>query len=237
MQLMNRNITITENIESIRERISKTATVAGRKAEEIKLVAVTKNVGVSAIKEALRCGVSILGENRVQEAREKIEQIQGDVEWHMIGHLQRNKVKYAISQFELIHSLDSSSLAKEINRQAQKINKRVKVLIQVNISQENSKFGSSLENLVSLVKEISFYGFLELKGLMTIPPWDPEKERSRPYFSRLRKAFEAIQSTFRFPSFTELSMGMTHDFEIAIEEGATLIRLGTAIFGPRPLKE
>lgn len=227
------NNNIAENIKHIKERIFQAASRVGRKEDEIRLVAVTKNIGPAAIIEAIRAGVNILGENRVQEARTKMEQLQGNIDWHMIGHLQRNKAKNVVPHFALIHSLDSAALAAEINRQAAKINKKIKVLIQVNLSQENSKSGSSLENLFPLVEEASSYRFLELKGLMTIPPWDPEKENSRPYFSHLRKVLKEIESTYGLDSFTELSMGMSHDFEIAIEEGATFVRLGTAIFGPR----
>lgn len=227
---------IAENITLIKEKISTVALKAGRKVDEIKLVAVTKKVGHIAINEAIDAGIGIIGENRVQEALSKINLVKPGVEWHMIGHLQRNKAKSVITSFQAIHSLDSLDLAKEMNRLAKQSGRKFRALIQVNIVREETKTGVQVEDLFSLLEEIIPYEHLSLEGLMTIPPFSPEPEQSRPAFSQLRKLLGEIQHSFNLPSFKELSMGMSQDFEIAIEEGATFIRLGTAIFGPRPME-
>ena len=224
---------IRENFLQVMERIEKAAQRAGRDPKEVKLVAVSKTVEVERIREAIDAGVSILGENYVQEARKKIEEIGRQVEWHFIGHLQTNKAKYAVRLFDLIHSVDSLSLAEELNRRAQKENQIIKVMIEVNLSGEASKFGTEEEKAFELAKEICRLKNLSLVGLMTMPPYFDSPELSRPYFIQLRQLKERLEKE-GIP-LKELSMGMSNDFEIAIEEGATYVRVGTAIFGPRKI--
>jgi len=225
--------TIRENYLNVMQRIEKAAQKAGRDPKEVKLVAVSKTVEVERIREAIDAGVSILGENYVQEARKKIEEIGRQVEWHFIGHLQTNKAKYAVRLFDLIHSVDSLSLAEELNRRAQKENQIIKVMIEVNLSGEASKFGTEEEKAFELAKEIYRLKNLSLVGLMTMPPYFDSPELSRPYFIQLRQLKEGLEKE-GIP-LKELSMGMSNDFEIAIEEGATYVRVGTAIFGPRKI--
>ncbi len=226
--------TITERLIVISARIKKAALRAGRNPEEIKLIAVTKTVGLEKIAEAVRAGVVILGENRVQEAQKKIQdagyKIQDtEIQWHLIGPLQSNKAKNAVQLFDLIHSIDSAGLAEEANRQAEKINKVQRVLVEVKLSEEETKHGVSENNLRPLLEKINSLRNLKLEGLMTMPPFFDDPERARPYFNRSRKLRdEAVKSGFSLP---ELSMGMSNDFEAAIEEGATMVRIGTAIFG------
>ncbi len=223
--------TIRENYLNVMERIEKAAQRAGRDPKEVKLVAVSKTVEVERIREAIDAGVSILGENYVQEARKKIEEIGRQVEWHFIGHLQTNKAKYAVRLFDMIHSVDSLPLAEELNRRAQKENQIIKVMIEVNLSGEASKFGTEEEKAFELAKEICRLKNLSLVGLMTMPPYFDSPELSRPYFIKLRQLKERLEKEGIL--LEELSMGMSNDFEIAIEEGATYVRVGTAIFGPR----
>ena len=222
---------IKENYLQVMERIEKAARRVGRNPEEIKLVAVSKTVAPSRIKEAIEAGASILGENYVQEAQRKIEEIGRSVAWHFIGHLQSNKAKYAVRLFDMIHSLDSIPLAEELNRKAEQADRIIKVLIEVNISGEATKFGTEEEKVFSLVRRICGLDHLSLGGLMTMPPYFDSSEMSRPYFIRLRTLKEKMEKE-GIPM-SELSMGMSNDFEIAIEEGATYVRVGTAIFGPR----
>ena len=226
---------IKTNIEHVREEIRQIAVACGRKPEYIRLIAVSKTVSTKHIKEALQWGVMDLGENYVQEAREKIETLGKDAcTWHFIGHLQTNKAKYVVKLFDLIHSLDSLKLAKEINKRARAIDKVQQVLVQVNISGEKTKSGIAMEEAIDLVRQISRCNNLAVKGLMTMPPFFNEPEKVRPFFRRLRILKERIEQE-RLPGvvMNELSMGMTGDFKAAIEEGATMVRIGTAIFGPR----
>jgi pyridoxal phosphate enzyme (YggS family) len=195
------------------------------------LVAVSKTVEPARIKEAIEAGVPILGENYVQEARKKIEEIGRGVAWHFIGHLQSNKAKSAIHLFDMIHSVDNLSLAKELNRRAEEDNRTVKALIEVNLSQEATKFGTDEEKLFELAQAMLQLNHLSLEGLMTMPPYFDDSERGRPYYVKLRELREKMVRE-GIPV-KELSMGMSNDFEIAIEEGATYVRIGTAIFGPR----
>jgi pyridoxal phosphate enzyme (YggS family) len=183
------------------------------------------------IKEAIEAGVPILGENYVQEARKKIEEIGRGVAWHFIGHLQSNKSKSAIHLFDMIHSVDNLSLAKELNRRAEEDNRKVRALIEVNLSQEATKFGTDEEKLFELAQAMLQLNHLSLEGLMTMPPYFDDPERGRPYYVKLRELREKMVRE-GIP-IKELSMGMSNDFEIAIEEGATYVRIGTAIFGPR----
>ena len=233
---------IRENFERVMERIEQAAQRAGRDPGEIKLVAVSKTVDTGRIKEAIEAGVSILGENYVQEAQHKIEEIgrpactgrfgEGrPVAWHFIGHLQSNKAKYAIRLFDRIHSVDSIPLAEELNRRAESAGRVIKVLIEVKLSEEATKFGTEEEEVFGLARRIKDLSHLCLDGLMTMPPYFDSPELSRPYFIRLRSLKERMvrEST----PMTELSMGMSSDFEVAVEEGATYVRVGTAIFGPR----
>jgi hypothetical protein len=223
--------TIKENLLGVTERIEKAARRVGRDPKEVNLVAVSKTVESARIKEAIEAGVSIMGENYVQEAQKKIEEIGRPVAWHFIGHLQTNKAKYAIRLFEMIHSLDSLPLAEELNRRAEQGGQVAKVMIEVNISGEATKFGTDEEKVFSIARGIVNLNHLSLEGLMTMPPYFDSPEMSRPYYIRLRELKEKMVRE-GIP-LRELSMGMSNDFEIAIEEGATYVRVGTAIFGER----
>jgi pyridoxal phosphate enzyme (YggS family) len=233
---------IRENLLRVMERIEKAAQRIGRDPKEIKLVTVSKTVDAARIKEAIEAGASILGENYVQEAQKKIEEIgrpacterfgEGrSVAWHFIGHLQSNKAKYAVRLFDMIHSIDSLTLAEELNRRAEQVGQVAKVMIEVNISGEATKFGTDEEKVLSTVRGILNLGHLSLEGLMTMPPYFDLPEMSRPYYTKLRELREGMVRE-GIP-LKELSMGMSNDFEIAIEEGATYVRVGTAIFGER----
>ncbi len=213
------------------EKIDKAARKAGRDPNKIKLVAVSKTVEAARIKEAIEAGVSILGENYVQEAQKKIEEIDRPVSWHFIGHLQSNKAKYAIRLFDMIHSIDSLPLAEELNRRAEQVDRLTKVMIEVNLSKEATKFGTDEEMVLNLAKGIQNLKHLSLEGLMTMPPYFDSPEMSRPYYSALRELMEKMVK--EGVPMQELSMGMSNDFEIAVEEGATYVRVGTAIFGAR----
>ncbi len=222
-------------LESVKNRIRKLAIDCQRDPQSIRLVAVSKTMSTKRVKEAIDAGVEILGENYIQEAREKIDSLSSyPVSWHFIGHLQTNKAKYAVRLFDLIHSVDSLKLAVELNKQAKKIDKVQDILIQINVGQEVSKSGASPKEAFDLVKNIGRLENLCLRGLMTMPPFFNAPQKVRPYFSSLcdlRDRIKAVMPT-SVPA-NELSMGMTNDFEVAIEEGATLLRIGTAIFGER----
>src|SRR4030043_490893 len=222
---------IKENFLRVLERIERAAQGVGRNPEEINLVAVSKTVEGAKIKEAIESGVSILGENYVQEAQKKIEEIGRIVSWHFIGHLQSNKAKYAVSLFDMIHSLDSISLAEELNRRAEKEGRTMNAMIEVNLSGETTKFGTEEEKAFDIARRVLNLSHLSLVGLMTMPPYFDDPELSRPYYIRLRELKEKMIKE-GIP-LRELSMGMSNDFEIAIEEGATFVRVGTAIFGER----
>ncbi len=233
---------IKENLLRVKERIEKAARKAGRDPNTIKLVAVSKTVEVARIKEAIEAGASILGENYVQEAQKKIEEIgrpacterfgEGrPVSWHFIGHLQSNKAKYAIRLFDMIHCLDSVPLAEELNRRAEQADQVIRVMIEVNLSKEATKFGTDEQRVLNLGRRIRGLKHLSLEGLMTMPPYFDSPEMGRPYYIALRELKERMAK--EGISMKELSMGMSNDFEIAIEEGATYVRVGTAIFGPR----
>jgi pyridoxal phosphate enzyme (YggS family) len=222
---------VRENLLRVMERIEKAALRVGRDSKEIKLVAVSKTVEAARIKEAIEAGVSILGENYVQEAQKKIEEIGRPVSWHFIGHLQTNKAKYAARLFDMIHSIDSLPLAEELNRRAEQIGQVAKVMIEVNISREATKFGTGEEKVFGIARGILNLNHLSLEGLMTMPPYFDSPEMSRPYYIKLRELKEKMIREGILMK--ELSMGMSNDFEIAIEEGATYVRVGTAIFGPR----
>mgnify|MGYP005840178677 FL=1 len=234
-------MSLIENISNIFKRISHAAMRSGRNPEEVKLIAVTKTVDIDTIKDAIDAGLRIFGENRVQEASKKISNLKSlfsdlpsQIEWHLIGHLQRNKARYAVQLFDLIHSIDSISLAEELDKQAKRMNKIQKILMQVKLSEEETKQGILEEELFPLILRVKDLGNLRLEGLMTMPPYLDDPQMIRPYFTRLREIRDRINSLgiLSYP-LQELSMGMSHDFEVAIEEGATMVRIGTAIFGTR----
>ncbi len=226
---------IQDNLTQIQERIRSAAIRCHRDPATVKLVAVSKTVSASGVREAIDAGVTLFGENYIQEALEKTATLASyPVSWHYIGHLQSNKAKYAVRLFDLIHSVDSFKLARELDKQARKHNKVQPVLIQVNVAQEASKSGTSAEEAPELVRKISQFSNLSIRGLMTMPPFFNAPDKVRPYFRslhQLRDRIDAMQ--LANVSMSELSMGMTGDFEAAIEEGATLVRIGTAIFGER----
>ena len=227
---------IEENLRTVLRSIEESR--AKRKIadpkEPVRLVAVTKNHGVDEMREALDGGVTDIGENRIQEAREKFETLERDATWHLIGHLQKNKAKYAVKLFDLIHSVDTLELACALDKEAQKIDKVQKILVQVNLAKEASKSGVYEEDLQPLLEAVDELSHLQLAGLMCIAPNYEDVEEVRPLFRRM---YEIFQRTKEFPWKTAniiyLSMGMTHDYRIAVEEGANIVRVGTAIFGPR----
>ena len=227
---------LLERIKDVYRRISSAVIRSGRNPFDVKLIAVTKTVPIEGIKAAADLGLRVFGENRVQEAQEKIAACRSQcpdcaIEWHMIGHLQKNKAKTAVRLFELIHSLDSPDLAGSLNKHAEEAGKLQRVLIEVKLSPEDSKHGVAREDLMSLLESVSAMKNLKLEGLMTVPPFSDNPEAARPYFRNLRYLRdEAEKKGFRLP---ELSMGMTNDYEVAILEGATMVRIGTGIFGER----
>ena len=224
--------TIKNNLEIIREKIKKAAFKANRKPEEIKLVAVTKTATIEQVKEAISAGVKIIGENKVQEAKEKYQILSADIEWHLVGHLQTNKVKYAIEIFDCIHSVDSIKLAKEIDKRSLQFGMITNVLVEVNVSGEETKYGIKPEEVEPFLKEISEFSRIRVRGLMTIAPITEDKEEVRPYFRKLRELSEEIKNkNIKNVKMDYLSMGMTEDFEVAIEEGANMVRIGRGIFG------
>lgn len=225
---------IEANIENIRQRIAAAAARANRDPSGIWLMAVSKTVEPQRIRRALDAGISLLGENYVQEAREKIPTVGRSAEWHMIGHLQTNKAKYVVHLFDWIHSVDRLDLARELDKRAGQHNRLLNVLVEVNVSGEASKNGAPPSGVLELVRQISTLPNLTVRGLMTMPPYSDNPENSRPYFQALRRLRDEINAA-AVPNvrMDELSMGMTDDFEVAIEEGATIIRVGRAIFGER----
>ena len=228
---------IADNLTIIEERIADAASKAGRNTQDIKLIAVSKTVDAERIKQAIEAGATILGENYIQEARNKIKEIGQGARWDFIGHLQSNKAKYAVDLFEMIHSVDRLSLAQEINRVAEKKGKKVRILVQVNISGEETKSGINPQKVRTLIGEIASMSNLSLEGLMTMPPYFDDPEKARLYFTALRELrYTLLQESIGGVNLQELSMGMSGDFEVAIEEGATMVRIGTAIFGERPPK-
>jgi len=223
---------IQDRLLRVQKRIRVVAERTGRDATSVTLVAVSKMISVEVIRQALTAGVTILGENRVQEARDKIVALPGQATWHLVGHLQTNKAKIAVQLFEMIHSLDSLKLAEALDRSGEQAGRTVRCLMEVNLGGEESKGGTTEEGVRPLLEAAQRLTHLRVDGLMTIPPFLPDPEQVRPFFRRLRNLREKLAGEgFRL---AELSMGMTHDFEVAIEEGATMVRIGTAIFGPRP---
>ena len=224
-----------QQLEQIRLRIRQAAESCNRDADSVRLVAVSKTIAADIVKDAIEAGVTILGENYVQEARDKFKALaQYPVSWHFIGHLQSNKAKYAVRLFDLIHSVDSLKLAHELDKQAGKLEKIQQILVQVNISAEDTKSGISTDEAPRLIAEISRLKNLAVKGLMTMPPYFYQPQKVQPFFAALRELRDQIsEQSLPNVSLDELSMGMTGDFEVAIKEGATLVRIGTAIFGER----
>jgi pyridoxal phosphate enzyme (YggS family) len=222
-------------LTAVRRRIAEAARRAGRHADAVRLVAVSKTVGVEDIRAAIAAGVDALGENRVQEARRKIAAIgrPPGVTWHLIGHLQTNKVRDAVECFDLIHSVDRLPLAEALSARALRAGRRLDVLVQVNVAEEPQKGGLRPAALRAALEAMARLPGLRLRGLMTIPPLPRDPEDSRPHYRELRKLLEAAQGWGVGAELTELSMGMSGDFEVGIEEGATIVRVGTAIFGPR----
>jgi pyridoxal phosphate enzyme (YggS family) len=220
---------IGENLRSVEDRIDKAAIKSGRRRSDITLVTVTKTRSVDEIREAVACGATDIGENYVQEAEDKFAQVGNAARWHMIGHLQRNKARHAVEFFSLIQSVDSVELAREIGRRAEAIGKTIDVLVEVGISGEATKFGVDPDATLSLVDNIVQVSGIRLCGLMGMAPFLENPEDTRPCFADLRQLWERLPDEQRL----YLSMGMTSDFEVAIEEGSNMVRIGTAIFGPR----
>jgi pyridoxal phosphate enzyme (YggS family) len=228
---------IAANLERVREQIANACAKSGRGVDEVELVAVTKTHPAEKIREAIDAAQTLFGENKVQEARGKIPELPSTVRWHFIGHLQKNKIRHALPLFEMIHGVDSLELATAINRIADEDGHRPRVLLEVNVAGEGSKFGFKPETLREDFEQLLALDRLTIEGLMTIPPPAPEAEASRKFFVQLRELRDHLQQSAAV-QLPHLSMGMTDDFQIAIEEGATLVRVGTAIFGKRtPLRE
>lgn len=226
---------IAENLAAVKQRMAKAARAAGRNPEDVRLVAVTKTIAVEKIVEAGEADGCVFGENKVQDALKKIEQLGTDrYDWHFIGYLQRNKVKYIPGRFALIHSVGYAELAEEIHGYSLKHGVVTPILIQVNVSGEASKSGVAPDGLEELLEWVAPLNGISVRGLMTIPPFDPDPEQSRKHFAALRKLRDRmLKLNIANIALEELSMGMSNDFEVAIEEGATWVRVGTAIFGPR----
>jgi PLP dependent protein len=229
------SIDVQTNLRMVLESIERAAQKAGRSGDSVKLVAVSKTVGVESIRQAVAAGATALGENKVQEASSKRPLLKElPAEWHLIGALQKNKANRAAEIFDWIESLDDFELASRLDRACGRLNKRMPVLIQVNVGREASKSGIAEEEVAEFAGRVSVFSCLEVRGLMAIPPYTEDPEESRPYFIRLRELAQRIESKkLTGVSMKELSMGMSHDYPVAIEEGATLVRVGTAIFGPR----
>lgn len=227
-------MSIPANLAMIRARISAAAEKAGRDPASVRLVAVSKTRPATDIIAAFEAGQAVFGENYIQELVPKLAEVHEAVEWHVIGHLQSNKVKYIAGQVSMIHSVDRISLAQEIDRQWGKLGKTCDVLIQVNISGEATKSGTTEEGAIQLVRECAQLSNIRVKGLMTMPPFFDDPDAARPYFAELRRLSEIVATQqIAGVDMVELSMGMSGDFEAAVEEGATLVRVGTAIFGDR----
>lgn len=225
---------VAENYREVEKRVQEACLRSRRKREEVTLIAVSKTKPVSMIREAMAAGADVFGENKVQELCEKYEELPENLHWHMIGHLQRNKVKYVVDKAELIHSVDSLRLAEEISREAVKKQVEADILIEVNVAGEESKFGAAPQDVEELVRKAAILPNLHIRGLMTIAPFVKDAEENRPVFQELRKlAVDIKLKNIDNVDMSVLSMGMTGDYEVAIEEGATMVRVGTGIFGER----
>ena len=223
---------VREKLERVRSQIIDAAKKSGRSPEDVDLIAISKTHDAERVRQAIEAGQQLFGESRVQEARIKIPLLPSSLRWHFVGHLQKNKIRHALPLFELFHSVDSSALAQEMNRFADEDGAHPRVLLEVNVSGEGSKFGFKPETLRAEMEALLALPRLSIEGLMTIPPFAEEAEASRTFFVQLRELRDAIEKEFDM-KLPQLSMGMTNDFPIAVEEGATLVRVGTAIFGER----
>lgn len=225
---------ITENLEQVRKNIDEACRMAGRDPKEVTLIAVSKTKPVSMLKEAYDAGARCFGENKVQEIMDKHPQLPEDIQWHMIGHLQRNKVKYIVDKVSMIHSVDSLRLAQTIEQEAAKHNVCVPVLLEVNVAQEESKFGLKMDEVLPLIETIADFPHIKVQGLMTIAPYVENAEDNRDFFLQLKKLSVDIEAkNINNVSMSVLSMGMTGDYQVAVQEGATMVRVGTGIFGER----
>jgi pyridoxal phosphate enzyme (YggS family) len=229
-------VSLNENLNSIQQRIRAACERAGRSPDSVMLLAVTKGQPPEVVSEAARLGLTFFGENKVQEAKAKIPLCSGKLRWHFIGHLQTNKCRDAVELFEMIQSLDSLHLAQEISKRADQAGKTMPILLEVNLAGEASKFGYRPEQLEKELNQINALPRLEIHGLMTVPPWTSNAENVRPVFQQLRQLKKRCEQILGAP-LPHLSMGMTGDFEVAIDEGATIVRIGTALFGPRPKRQ
>jgi len=227
---------IAENLERVRKQIVAASKKSGRNVDDLELIAISKTHDAVKVREAIEAGQTLFGESRVQEARVKIPELPSNLRWHFVGHLQKNKIRHALPLFELIHSVDSLALAQDINRIAEEDGLHPRVLLEVNVAGEGSKFGFTPEKLRKDLENLLALPRLSILGLMTIPPIADEAEASRKYFVELRELRDRLQTEFHV-DLAQLSMGMTQDFAIAVEEGATLVRVGTAIFGERSRKK
>jgi len=227
---------IADNLERVREQIAQAAAKTGRTVEDVELVAISKTHESAKVREAAEAGQTLFGESRVQEARAKIPDLPSNLRWHFVGHLQKNKIRHALPLFEMIHSVDSLALAQDINRIAEEDGLHPRVLLEVNVAGEGSKFGFKPETLRKEMESLLALPRLSILGLMAIPPIAEEAEASRKYFVQLREARDRFQTEFHV-DLAQLSMGMTQDYTVAVEEGATLVRVGTAIFGERSRKK
>ncbi|PYI53665.1 MAG: YggS family pyridoxal phosphate-dependent enzyme [Verrucomicrobia bacterium] len=223
---------VAENLERVREQVAEAAAKVGRAVDEIQLIAISKTHDAEKVRAAYGAGQTLFGESRVQEARAKIPELPSNLRWHFVGHLQKNKIRHALPLFELFHSVDSLALAQEMSRIADEEGMHPRVLLEVNVAGEASKFGFARTALRGEMEQLLALRRLTIEGLMTIPPLAPEAEASRKFFVQLRELRDGLESEFQM-KLPRLSIGMTNDFAIAVEEGATLVRVGTAIFGER----
>lgn len=222
------------NYREVQENIKKACEKAGRNPEEVTLIAVSKTKPVEMLKEAYDAGARFFGENKVQEIQEKYDKLPEDIHWHMIGHLQRNKIKYIVDKVAMIHSVDSLRLAETIEAEAAKHQVKVPILIEVNVAEEDSKFGLKMAEVLPLLEQISEFSHIEVKGLMTIAPYVENPEDNREIFRQLKKlSVDIAAKNINNITMSVLSMGMTGDYEVAVQEGATMVRVGTGIFGER----
>jgi len=227
---------ILDNLERVREQIAQAAAKAGRDVKDVELVVIAKTHPAEKVREAVEAGQTLFGESRVQEARAKISELSSNIRWHFVGHLQKNKVRQALPLFEMIHSVDSLALAQDINRIAEEEGLYPRVLLEVNVAGEGSKFGFGPADLREQMEALLALPRLSIEGLMCIPPLAVESEDSRKFFVEVRELRDSLEKEFNM-KLPQLSMGMTQDFPIGIDEGATLVRVGTAIFGERSKKQ
>ncbi len=225
-------MSISENLSVVQSQVADAAEVAGRNLDEVTLITVSKTWPVAVIEEAVAAGCRIFGENKVQEILEKVPVMSPDLDWHLIGHLQKNKTRKVLPLCAMIHSVDSVALAQQIDRIAGELELKPEILLQVNVADDDAKFGLAADEVEEIVEQVLQLSQVRLRGLMTVPAFDSDPEKVRPYFAKLRELRDSIESSLDC-SLPELSMGMSHDFPVAIEEGATLVRVGSAIFGAR----